>query len=170
MVFIGPTSAPRQAALGTSVTLLNGRLRLSAQIDRRSGSFITNYAEVNRCSLFLGNCRAVNDPASSLADQANAVAFNSTRLGNTLFGYIQEASFTRWRELAATLDLPTRLARQVGAQSASLTITGRNLGLFTKYQGLDPETNGSAGLVEGYGGNPTPPPARYWLLRVNLGL
>jgi TonB-linked SusC/RagA family outer membrane protein len=170
LVFIGPTSAPRQLTASSALTLLGGRIRLSTQFDHRGGAWITNFAEINRCSLFLGNCPAVNDPTASFADQASAVALNSVRLGRTRFGFTEDASFTRWRELTMTLAMPDRVARHLGAQSANLTVTGRNLRLFTHFRGVDPESNDAAGLAEGYGGNPTPPPARYLLLRVNLGL
>lgn len=169
-VYMGPALPPRQVSASTSLTLFQGRLRLSAQFDHRSGNVITNYLAINRCSLFLGDCRAVNDPTAPLADQAPAVAFNSLRYGGTYAGYIEDGAFTRWRELAITYQLPIGLARRVSAQTATITLTGRNLRLFTHYSGLDPETNDAVGLVEGYGGNPTIPPARYWLVRVNLGL
>lgn len=170
LVFIGPTSAPRQVTASSALTLMGGRIRLSTQFDHRGGAWITNFAELNRCSLFLSNCRAVNDPTASFADQANAVAANSVRLGRTRWGFTEDASFTRWRELAMTVAMPDAVARRLGAQSANVTLTGRNLRLFTRFTGVDPESNDAAGLSEGYGGNPTPPPARYWLLRVNLGL
>jgi TonB-linked SusC/RagA family outer membrane protein len=170
LVYLGPTLPPRQLTVASSLMLFHGRLRLSTQFDHRGGYQITNFSEANRCSLFLRDCRAVNDPTASLADQANAVALNSSRLGRTLFGYTEDASFTRWRELAVTYTLPDGVAHRLRAQTASMTVTGRNLHLFTRFSGIDPETNDTVGLVEGYGGNPTTPPARYWLLRVNLGL
>jgi TonB-dependent SusC/RagA subfamily outer membrane receptor len=170
LVYLGPTVPPRQLTAATWLTLLGGRLRLSTQFDHRGGHRVTNFAEINRCTLFIGDCRAVNDPSAPLAAQANAVALNSSRLGRTLWGYTEDASFTRWRELSATYALPDGVARGVGVQSASVTVTGRNLRLFTPYSGVDPESNETVNSIEGYSGNPAPPPARYWLLRVNLGL
>jgi TonB-linked SusC/RagA family outer membrane protein len=169
-VYLGPALPPRQLTAATSLTLLHGRLRLSTQFDYRGGHRITNYSEANRCSLFLGDCRAINDPSTPFDAQANAVALNSGMFGYTLFGYTEDGSFTRWRELSVSYTLPEAVAHGVRARSASVTVTGRNLHLFTRYTGIDPETNDAIGLVEGYGGNPTAPPARYWLLRVNLGL
>jgi hypothetical protein len=170
LVYLGPTLPPRQLTAASALTLLHGRLRLSTQFDYRGGHKISNFSEANRCSLFIGDCRAVNDPSAPLDAQANAVALNSNLLGHTLFGYVEDASFTRWRELSLTYTLPARVAHGLRAQSANVTLTGRNLHLFTRYSGIDPETNDTVGLVEGYGGNPAPPPSRYWLLRVNLGL
>jgi hypothetical protein len=169
-VYIGPALPPRQASVSTSLTLFQRRLRVSAQFDHRGGDVITNFLAINRCSLFLSDCPAVNDPTAPLGDQAAAVALNSARYGRTQFGYTEDGSFTRWRELAITYELPARLAQRLSAHTASITLTGRNLRLFTRYSGLDPETNDAVGVTEGYGGNPTIPPARYWLVRMNLGL
>jgi hypothetical protein len=45
------------------------------------------------------------------------------------------------------------------------------LRLFTGYSGIDPEVNSSPGFgtIPTYSDNPTAPPARYWLFRLNLG-
>jgi outer membrane receptor protein involved in Fe transport len=168
--YVGTTSPPRQVTLSSELALFGGRVRASTQFDHRGGATIVNFAEANRCSSFLGGCRAVNDPAAPFADQAAAVLLNSTRFGQSLFGYAQTATFTRWRELALTYSFSEGVAHRLGARSANLTVTGRNLRLFTRFRGVDPEANEVPGLVEGYSGNPTPPAARYWLVRLNLGL
>lgn len=49
--------------------------------------------------------------------------------------------FVRWRELSLTYSMSPDFAARVGARSASVSFTGRNLLLWTKYNGLDPETN-----------------------------
>jgi TonB-dependent SusC/RagA subfamily outer membrane receptor len=170
LVYLGPSSPPRQFAVSSELALLGGRVRISAQVDHRGGATIMNFSEANRCSTFLGGCRAVNDPAASLADQAAAVALNGARFGQSLFGYAQNATFTRWRELALTYAFSESVAHRLGARSANLTVTGRNLRLFTRFRGVDPEASSNPGSVEGYVGNPTPPAARYWLVRLNLGL
>jgi hypothetical protein len=171
LVYIGESLPPKQLTASSTISLFHGRLRVATQFDYRGGQTIGNFTEANRCSLFIGDCVAVNSPNASLAAQANAVALNSTRLGNTLYGYVVQSSFVRWREMSATYVLPEVLLRHFKTTSASITLTGRNLRLFTRYPGLDPETNDAVGLaaVDGYGGNPTPPPVRYWLLRLNLG-
>ena len=172
LVFVGQTLPPRQLTLSSSLSLLHGRVRIGTQFDYRGGHVITNYSGINRCSAFLADCPEVNLRTASLASQAAAVAYNSTKLGKTYYGYTVSGSFTRWRELSLTYELPKGLLRSLNSTRASVTLTGRNLHLFTKYPGLDPETNDAPGLptAEGYGGNPTTPPSRYWLFRVNLGL
>lgn len=47
--------------------------------------------------------------------------------------------FLRWRELSLSYDLPVSLASRLGAERLALTVNGRNIALFTKYPGSDPE-------------------------------
>lgn len=55
---------------------------------------------------------------------------------------IQSADFLRWRELSLTYTLPSYLLENWGPlRSASFTVAGRNLMLFTGYEGIDPEAN-----------------------------
>ncbi len=53
----------------------------------------------------------------------------------------QNGSFMRWRELALTYDFSPTLASRLGARTLSVTAAGRNLLLWTKYPGVDPEVN-----------------------------
>lgn len=49
--------------------------------------------------------------------------------------------FIRWRELSLTYDASSTLASKLGARDMSITIAGRNLMLWTRYYGADPEVN-----------------------------
>ena len=49
--------------------------------------------------------------------------------------------FIRWRELSVTYTTPQRLAARVGASDMALTLAARNLRLWTRYPGVDPEIN-----------------------------
>ena len=53
----------------------------------------------------------------------------------------QDGSFIRWRELALTFDFSPTVASKLGARTLSVTAAGRNLLLWTKYTGVDPEVN-----------------------------
>jgi hypothetical protein len=77
----------------------------------------------------------------------------------------------RWRELSVTAQLPDWIPARLRARTATLSLAGRNLALFTNYSGYDPEVNPSTGIagIEGFSDNPTAPQSRYWLLRLNLG-
>jgi TonB-linked SusC/RagA family outer membrane protein len=56
--------------------------------------------------------------------------------------FVEDGSFVKLRELSVKYRLPSRfttsLAR-IGAQSAALSLVGRNMLTFTKYRGYDPE-------------------------------
>jgi iron complex outermembrane receptor protein len=55
-------------------------------------------------------------------------------------------------------------------RAASVALLGRNLGLWTKYSGVDPEVNANAALggETSYDYNSVPAP-REWTLRINVG-
>ncbi len=53
----------------------------------------------------------------------------------------KDGTFMRMRELALTYDFSPTLAGKLGARTLSMTASGRNLLLWTKYPGVDPETN-----------------------------
>ncbi len=54
---------------------------------------------------------------------------------------IKAADFIRWRELSLTYNVPRSLAQRVRLRNLALTVSGRNLALSTKYDGVDPELN-----------------------------
>ena len=106
----------------------------------------------------------MNDPATPLEDQARAVA----ALGFNTGPYTVSGAFWRWRELSVTATLPAGAARTLGARSLSLTVSGRNLALWSAFPGVDPEGDinpGSDNTAESL----SAPPARYWLVRLNFG-
>ncbi|MCC7051689.1 MAG: SusC/RagA family TonB-linked outer membrane protein [Gemmatimonadaceae bacterium] len=53
----------------------------------------------------------------------------------------QDGTFLRLRELAMTYDVSPTLASKLGARTMSITASGRNLLIWTKYPGVDPEVN-----------------------------
>ncbi|MDB4916113.1 MAG: putative outer membrane protein [Gemmatimonadetes bacterium] len=168
-VYTGSVIPTKQLAATTSLSLFGKRVRVSTQLDYRGGHKIDNLTELNRCFSSVMNCRALNDPTATLAEQASAQALSKTL---TSSGFLEDGAFTRWRELSITYVLPNTLLNSARLRATSITITGRNLKLFTGYRGIDPEIQqrpGAAG-VEGYSDNPSAPQARYWTLRVNVGL
>lgn len=54
---------------------------------------------------------------------------------------IKPADYLRWRELSLTYNVPVEFVERFGARRLSLTLSGRNLALFTRYDGVDPELN-----------------------------
>ncbi len=181
--FIGPSLAPRELAVNSGVMLLAGRIRVGGQIDHRGGQYLTNYFASS--SDAYQHSRATNDPHAPLAQQARAVEAFSDPQFRTNSGYIEPASFTRLRELSLTYFASPRLAAALRARAVSLTLAGRNLALWTKYTGPDPEVNTVQGAnqITTFAGVPTGavnpdivgdygsvPQMRYWTIKVNVGL
>ncbi len=137
LVFLGRPTPEREGAFIPTLTLFD-RLRIGALID-----FKQNYHKLDgnlrvRCVLFF-RCREnfyqtdfLDDPAW-LATTQRGGAF-SDRL-------INDASFTRFRELSATYTLPGSLAARFGASRASISLAGRNLYTWTDYTGMEPEAS-----------------------------
>jgi len=51
----------------------------------------------------------------------------------------EKADFIRWRELSVTYQFPRSFVDKLGFETMSLTGAGRNIAIFTGYQGVDPE-------------------------------
>lgn len=67
-------------------------------------------------------------------------------LGSSFTGYgaafMEDASFTKLREVSVAYTVDASLARRwFGASSMDIRLSGRNLAMWTKYTGIDPEAN-----------------------------
>ena len=175
-----------QGNFSTTVTLFN-RLRLYALFERKSGHKIYNFTQQLLDRSFVNSAERVL-PADQggytarerliyLGNSAGRYNLESggTISANSVVGpYIEDASFTRFREVSATIDLPVALTRNMRVSGASLTIAGRNLGLWTDFRG-DPEVLGTGVGTPGTQFTQffnaelfTLPPTRRWSARVNL--
>jgi hypothetical protein len=81
--------------------------------------------------------------------------------------YIEDASFIKLREVTLTYEMPSKLVRRAmsRAESARLTLSGRNLLIITDYTGLDPEVSnfGTQAVSRGFDVSPYPPSRSFWL-------
>jgi TonB-linked SusC/RagA family outer membrane protein len=168
--FRGSTLPLWEAGLSNTIGLFNNAFQVTALFDYRGDFFKRWRSEEYRCQSAL-NCEAVNSPSASLERQAAAVAANSAAK-RSLWGYFVPNDFVKFRELSVSYSVPERLVgRYLRGRSATLVVSGRNLGYpWTKYPGLDPESNW---VVLNTGGDnqdlTAQPPLRYFLARVNLG-
>jgi len=75
--------------------------------------------------------------------------------------YIEDASFLKLRELSVGVDVPASVvgALNLGLETMRVSLTGRNLFMWTKYTGLDPEVAnfGSAAIRGNLDIAPFPP-------------
>jgi outer membrane receptor protein involved in Fe transport len=164
-VYLGNPLPRREFQFNPAVTLFE-RVRLQALFSHRAGFKVFNNTVRFRCA-FSQACQDVNDPGTPLDLQARAVA---ALLYQTDAGYVEDADFTRLREVSATITLPQQLARRAGFADASLVFAGRNLKTWTNYTGLDPEVNTSPAANAGwlYQDFLTVPPVRLFTARLNL--
>jgi hypothetical protein len=180
-VTVGPSAVYRgsnfpqsQWSLSSNLAFFHRALTLGVVFDHRGGFIETDPHVVQ---VLVGNARVVNDRHASLADQAAAVALYQYL---TEWGYLDDATFTRLREVSASFELPQPITRLLRVHSATLTLAARNLLLWTRFPGVDPEVNGSAGdggvpsstnPFSAYSqNNPGPPPSQYWVIRMRLGM
>jgi TonB-dependent starch-binding outer membrane protein SusC len=147
---------------------LGSQIRLSATFDHRRGHKLFNNTAYFR-EVSIGNGAAVQTPSSAnLETQAALTAGRFSGSNFTYDGFIEDASFTKLREVALILSLPRSMAARVGAASADLTLAGRNLKTWTKYSGVDPELNSQAQAQYSTSDFLTLPQIRYFTARVAL--
>lgn len=162
-VYLGSSTPTREFSFTPRVTLMRNII-VSALFDYRGGMKLYNATEDFRCAVFL-NCRAINDPKTPLADQARAVA--DFEYG-TVAGYIEDASFTKLREVSVELRAPDNWVRGFGVGGLSLTLAGRNLATWTNYTGLDPEVTFAGATNFTQAEFLSQPAVRYYTARVNV--
>ena len=97
------------------------------------GSNLRNYSEIEATLL---------NPASTAQqrlDAANTYISRHRRLLEPGLNEFEKGDFLRFNELSLTYRASPELASRVGASSLSITLSGRNLALWTPYTGSDPE-------------------------------
>lgn len=158
-VYLGNPFPKQQLAISPTLTLMR-HLRVSALFDHKGKYKLFNNTRRFRCSF--GNCQEAYDPATPLVDQAASIGIS---LG-TDAGYIEDASYTKLRELAFTLTAPDSWTRAFGGRNLQFTVAGTNLHTWTKYTGFDPEINSTPGLNFSTSDFLTLPPTRNWTVRL----
>ena len=163
--FLGSPIPTRLGSLSGDLNLFK-IFRITTLFDYHGGNKLFNATEQFRCLGFVLTCRGLNDQSAPLKERANA--FATATDGSFYGGYIEDASFVKWRELAITVNTPARLAASLRASSASITLAGRNLHTWTKYSGLDPEVNFDGQANFSTADFLTQPQVRYYTARINL--
>jgi hypothetical protein len=110
--------------------------RLYVMLDMQRGfkKTDTNYEQT---------CQVFNDCLENIYPErySPAVVAQAQNGGQLQDYWIRSANFVKVREVALTFDAPVNAIRYVGAKSLAVTVSGRNLGTWTKYTGLDPENS-----------------------------
>jgi TonB-linked SusC/RagA family outer membrane protein len=172
--YVGPLLPTNTQNFNLDVTLF-GSFTVSTLFERRAGHKQLNETEYFRCrqqagSAFHSQCGALSNPNASLEEQAAFIG--AQFLSATPFGYIEDATFVKWRELSLRFGVPESIGARFPALSgASISLSGRNLKTWTDYSGLDPEINetgGGATFIQGEFN--TQPPVRVYSIRFDFQL
>ena len=145
--YAGQPSPKREIGFSNTFTFFRN-FRVYALLDYKGGHHLFNFQEKNRCQSN-DNCAANMDPRArapkNAADSVLAAELAVRRNAGIDYIWIQKADFTKLREVSLTYDAPASLTRFMGGRGASLTLSGRNLAIWSDYPGADPE-------VSSYGG------------------
>jgi TonB-dependent starch-binding outer membrane protein SusC len=170
-VYLGSPLPTREATWSSAITLFE-RVRISGLFDYRGGHKQLNFTRFDRCAWEI-LCQAAYDPNNTtLRDQAGIIAFNYLDPGTNTAAFLEESDFVKFRELSVSFLAPAEWTQGLGVNNVRLTLSGRNLATWTKYEGFDPEVN-SFGIFSGAGGFQqmdyyTQPPLRYWVARFDF--
>jgi TonB-linked SusC/RagA family outer membrane protein len=165
--YIGPSFPTMEFAVSPSLDLFKRKLRIQAQVDHKGGMKKLYNTRRHMCDG--GNsCQGLNDPEAPLDFQAAALGIKGIGGVTTLRGFYYDGDFTRLREMSVAYELPVAWAHRIRTARINLVATGRNLGVWTPYPGVDPEA--TVGNTDTRGNEEffSTPPMRYFTFRANL--
>ncbi|MDQ6770115.1 MAG: SusC/RagA family TonB-linked outer membrane protein [Gemmatimonadota bacterium] len=142
-VFYG-SSTPTSEGSFTSTLSFFSNFNVYTMVDFKRGFKKLDANRRVRCHLF-AECRENYFPKEFSPIIVGAVT--SSTLYNDV---LNDASFTKLREISLSYTLPGQFATRVGASRATISVSGRNLHTWTGYKGLDPE-GGFQGGQRGFG-------------------
>ena len=109
--------------------------------------------------LFAETRATLMNPASTAQQRLDAAKVWANDLASLTpyqgLNEVSDGDFLRFRELSITWTAPRTVASRIGGRDLSVSLTGRNLLLWTKYQGVDPEVSyvgggGQSGVDENF--------------------
>ncbi|MEJ2679461.1 MAG: TonB-dependent receptor, partial [Gemmatimonadota bacterium] len=129
--YVGPSIPTREIAFANTITVFNN-LRFFVNFDYKGGY----YQWCAICSIRSRsnrNTQLINDPNADPA--ARLVEYSRQTMT-----HIKPADYIKLRELSATYTLPQKWSRMFRSSQTTLSVSGRNLWMWTKYfKGFDPE-------------------------------
>jgi TonB-linked SusC/RagA family outer membrane protein len=145
--YYGQPQPTREIGFSNTFTIMR-YFRIYSLFDYKGGHHIFNQKERNRCQSN-DNCWRTNNPAARFPKTAaDTMLFKELavyRNASPTPEWIQKADFVKLREISLSIDIPSALAHRVGASSANFLVAGRNLALWSDYEGTDPEVNSYGG-------------------------
>lgn len=175
---------------GINNTLRYGNFTLTALFDARVGQYrynqlsnffsafgIAKYTEDRNTTKVFDGVLADGTPNTKAVWLGQGVGPDGVNYGNGFYrnvhrgvseNFIEDASWVRLRSAGITYALPVSLFKKSVIKNASVSLTGNNLALWTKYTGYDPETSStnSGSNIDGFTGF-TYPAVRSFLFTLN---
>ena len=145
-------------------------LNLNVLVDYRRGGTISNMTLnlMDEGQTTWDYDKPSPDPA--VGATLGAYRYNLWGGGANTAAYLVDGSFTKVREVNVSYELPQRMAARFrGAQSGKLSLSGRNLFIFSHYNGFDPEVNNGGNFVARFVDLAPFPPSRSFYLSLDLG-
>jgi TonB-dependent starch-binding outer membrane protein SusC len=139
--------------MGFANTFKSGPVALSFLVDWQQGSDVLNIT------------RFLYDASRNSPDYTTGGIARQTLWQNYASAYLERATFVKLRELTVTYNLPdTFVTRIPGVKTGRLSLSGRNLLMFTNYSGLDPEVSnfGNQAIARNIDVAPFPPSRSFW--------
>jgi len=149
---LGKPTPDWQGSAGVDVTLWD-RLTVNSLFEYRAGGYqVANLTGAFRRA-FRQNTRASAEVESILLDPATrsdpdartAAAMRWTELVSLSpysgLNLLEDADMVRWREVSVSYRVPPAWSSAIRAQDLTVTLSGRNLAVWTHYSGTDPEAN-----------------------------
>lgn len=174
--YVGPPNPTFEGNVNSTFTLFRN-FRVYAQFDWMSDFMIYNNTNQFRERQFGTGERWVRRN-EILTDEERITRFGPfvTEDGRPLLAsavraaYNEKGDFVRFRELTVSYTLPSNVAQMFRASSATITLGGRNLALWTDYTGHDPEVMWGGGSVTSHSRTDflTLPHPRRWMGRVSV--
>jgi hypothetical protein len=171
---IGDPNPKWTGSLLNEVTLMR-RVRLRALLDGVFGNQIMNLSTRAQNAGIASNSKSYERELLPYGDPNKLPPGFDARTQGIFEYWIEDGTFVKLRELAASYTLDAAPVRRYFKDGVDLTLSGRNLYVWTKYSGYDPEINlfgtnaGGIGSVQttaadrgfDFGGYPIP---RTWSL------
>ena len=145
--YFGQPQPTREVGFSNTFTIMR-YFRVYSLVDYKGGHHIFNQKERNRCQSN-DNCWRTNNPAARFPQTAaDTILFKELavyRNASPTPEWIQKADFVKLREVSVSVEIPSAWVRRTGATAASFNFAGRNLALWSDYEGTDPEVNSYGG-------------------------
>lgn len=131
-IYMGPALPTREIGFGTTVSLF-GNFQMYVLLDYKGGHYQFNVKDWRRDRS--GLSWATVNPA------ADPVDVRELRFAGQSYQHVQKADFIKLRDVSLRYALPQSFVAKLGVRSASVSVSGHNLAIWTKYGGADPEVN-----------------------------